>query len=595
MKSILPERDKLNAYQREKLIINESELDINFILTEEAEERLQKLNNLFISKIPVLLEGPTGTSKTKTIQVLCKLKKLELIRFNLSSETTIDDLLGRIISDKDSWSGLKFLEGPFVDAYKNGKVFLLDEVNLAQKSLLQCIEASIINKNLNISTQGGTYLNYKMHENFRLVATRNPKTENYMFLRNDLTEKFLQKFVVITFPELQIDELKNIAKQMYINLKRKISGQNVFNNNEIEIIQNVGEFHYKWTKEPLSKNSIQCFTIRDIKMVIKSIVHGNSAYDAIQCFYGSRYNEKEKNILDEFLRKNFKNLYEEKEYSTIPLEFNNKIKNFYPSQTLKRLIYYSKFAVEEGKHLLITGEAGVGLTTIAKWLAKFYSKDYSCFSFYFTPETSVSDLIGRFIPNKNDNNNVQNIIQWQNGPLIDAIKNGYSGIFVNLNMAQQKIIERLNPLFEPQDSEDDKYFYVHENYEIEKIEKHKNFLFVATCDINKIKNLSPALLNRLAVFVVDDQIENLNESELHYFIYKIVQQEIEINDENEEEINNENNNETNENKENNNENNENNNENNENNNENNDEIQKITNNEDDNQQQNENQQNAEVI
>ena len=49
MKSILPERDKLNAYQREKLIINESELDINFILTEEAEERLQKLNNLFIN------------------------------------------------------------------------------------------------------------------------------------------------------------------------------------------------------------------------------------------------------------------------------------------------------------------------------------------------------------------------------------------------------------------------------------------------------------------------------------------------------------------------------------------------------------------
>ena len=52
MKSILPERDKLNAYQREKLIINESELDINFILTEEAEERLQKLNNLFATDIP---------------------------------------------------------------------------------------------------------------------------------------------------------------------------------------------------------------------------------------------------------------------------------------------------------------------------------------------------------------------------------------------------------------------------------------------------------------------------------------------------------------------------------------------------------------
>lgn len=54
-----------------------------------------------------MLEGPIGTSKIKTIQVLCNLQNLKLIRINLSSETTIEDLMGRLISDKDnSFSGL---------------------------------------------------------------------------------------------------------------------------------------------------------------------------------------------------------------------------------------------------------------------------------------------------------------------------------------------------------------------------------------------------------------------------------------------------------------------------------------------------------
>lgn len=52
-----------------------------------------------------MLEGPTGTSKTKIIQVLCDVLKKKLVRFNLSSETTIDDLIGRLGSEEeDFWS-----------------------------------------------------------------------------------------------------------------------------------------------------------------------------------------------------------------------------------------------------------------------------------------------------------------------------------------------------------------------------------------------------------------------------------------------------------------------------------------------------------
>ena len=93
------------------------------------------------SKIPIMLLGPTGTSKTKTILVWCDLKKQEfeekgkrpedlpgeIIRFNPSAETTIDDLFGRLISDTESFSGFKFEMGPYFTTFTKDYVFELDE------------------------------------------------------------------------------------------------------------------------------------------------------------------------------------------------------------------------------------------------------------------------------------------------------------------------------------------------------------------------------------------------------------------------------------------------------------------------------------
>ena len=41
-------------------------------------------------------------------------------------------------------------DGPFIDAYKNGKILILDEINLTSKSLLEWIEAALDNDFLSI-------------------------------------------------------------------------------------------------------------------------------------------------------------------------------------------------------------------------------------------------------------------------------------------------------------------------------------------------------------------------------------------------------------------------------------------------------------
>ena len=202
-------KEKLINYKRLEFEIKTEDIKGNFIPTTEAIERLRKIKNFFDSRIPVMLEGPTGTSKTKTIQVLCDILKKKLVRFNLSSETTIEDLIGRLGSGgNDSWSSFQFIPGPFTEAFTKGYVLLLDEVNLGQKSVLQCMETSLDTGEIKQDIPGCGTIKEKMHPDFIIVATQNPKMEGFTNQRDELSQKFLSRFTAVEFPVFKIDELR---------------------------------------------------------------------------------------------------------------------------------------------------------------------------------------------------------------------------------------------------------------------------------------------------------------------------------------------------------------------------------------------------
>ena len=126
------------------------------------------LIHYILNGIPVLFEGNTGTSKTRTtltaynyIKKFKEKKDIQLIRYNLSADTKIDDIIGKYVNNKIYLIGLKVLDGPFVDAYVNGKILLFDEINLAPANVLQCIQQSLDNGFLSIETNGRCLLNKK--------------------------------------------------------------------------------------------------------------------------------------------------------------------------------------------------------------------------------------------------------------------------------------------------------------------------------------------------------------------------------------------------------------------------------------------------
>ena len=82
------------------------------------------------------------------------------------------------------------------------------------------------------------------------------------------------------------------------------------------------------------------------------------------------------------------------------------------------------------------------------------------------------------------------------------------------NEANATVGERLNGLLDKKNNEEETYFDVPENTEELQVKIHKNFRMICTCDINKIKEMSPAFVNRFDVIVLENQLEDITDENL---------------------------------------------------------------------------------
>ena len=240
-------KNEFDVLEENKKKLRENEEFFNkmgYVLTDKSCERMAMLIHYILSGIPVLLEGPTGTSKTRTTLIACEYitqilnKDSEfddsLLRFNLSAETKIDDLLVKFTGDNTSASGLKVEEGLFFKAYTKGHKILLDEINLAPREVLECIQQALDSKILSVESSGKILKKYKMNKNFGIIATQNPNKGAFANKRQKLGIGFLSRFQKINFP--------NFTKEELIDITKGLAKQNNYKGNE-DILTDIVSFH----------------------------------------------------------------------------------------------------------------------------------------------------------------------------------------------------------------------------------------------------------------------------------------------------------------------------------------------------------------
>ena len=91
----------------------------------------------------IMLVGPAGTGKTTLVKHVAKAMSRNFAFISLSAGVTETHIFGRMLPQSDgSWA---YVESPFIRIYRNGGVFLFDEVDAADGNVMVSINAALAN------------------------------------------------------------------------------------------------------------------------------------------------------------------------------------------------------------------------------------------------------------------------------------------------------------------------------------------------------------------------------------------------------------------------------------------------------------------
>jgi len=155
--------------------------------------------------LPIYIVGESGNGKTLGVEQACAKSNRELICFNLTNETTEEDLMGSFILDNGN---MIWKDGPVLVAMRRGAVLLLDEIDQATTNVM-CLQNILQNK---------PYYVKKTNEmvfpkaGFTVVATANTKGDGDGSDRfvgaNVMNEAFLERFNVVVeqdYPPMTVE------------------------------------------------------------------------------------------------------------------------------------------------------------------------------------------------------------------------------------------------------------------------------------------------------------------------------------------------------------------------------------------------------
>jgi nitric oxide reductase NorQ protein len=141
------------------------------------------------NKLPVLLNGPTGSGKTRLVEHMAWRLNLPLYTVACHDDLSANDLTGRYIIKGDE---VEWIDGPLLMAVHEGGLAYLDEVVEARKDVTVVIHPLTDHRRcLPVEKRGKIF---HAPEDFMLVISYNP---NYQSVLKELKPSTRQRFVSI--------------------------------------------------------------------------------------------------------------------------------------------------------------------------------------------------------------------------------------------------------------------------------------------------------------------------------------------------------------------------------------------------------------
>ena len=489
---------KLGPFYLERGDLNELPTD-DYIITPSVERKLIDLARIISTRMfPVLIEGPTSSGKTSTVEFLAKRTGHRFVRINNHEHTDIQEYLGTYASDPVSGK-LVFKDGLLVQALRQGDWIVLDELNLAPTDILEALNRLLDDNHELFIPETQEVI--KPHPHFILFATQNPP--GLYPGRKVLSRAFRSRFLEVHFEDIPQAELETILCQrcriapsyaqrivtVFRELQKLRQSSRVFESKQgFATLRDL----FRWADrdavgyQELAENGYMLLAERarreDDKVVVKSV---------IESIMKVRIDETSLYNFDRF-----------RGDTTGFLGFDvPSTSNIVWTKAMQRLVVLVGRALLFKEPVLLVGETGSGKTSICQFYADTISKRLLALNCHQNTETA--DLIGGLRPIRNKaaaemeafsqasslllqygisgvpNNaaslltamdhlvksqlvspnkaedmkqrlqRINGMFEWHDGPLVESMKNGDVLLLDEISLADDSVLERLNSVLEP--------------------------------------------------------------------------------------------------------------------------------------------------
>ncbi|XP_008936093.1 PREDICTED: midasin, partial [Merops nubicus] len=462
---------------------------------------------------PVLLVGDTGCGKTTICQIFAALADQKLYSVNCHLHMETSDFLGGLrpvrqrSKDQEESDGSRLFEwcdGPLVLAMKEEGFFLLDEISLADDSVLERLNSVLeAEKTLVLAEKGGQDDDENEVEllvagkKFRILATMNPggdfgKKELSPALRNRFTEiwcpqsngrgDLIQIVKHNLYPGLSLGGMDHqgadIAELM-MDFVEWLTNQEFGRQCILSVRDVLSWVHFMNVMvEDEESNSARQYSRLHVSPVMSFIHAACLVYiDGIgagttSCSADEALLAREKCLtflcekMSQFLvltdyQKNELKVYDKtKEREFVWMDNFMGIHPFFiPIGPVLQRSSITDYALNAGttavnaqrllralqlnRPILLEGSPGVGKTSLVAALAK--ASGNCLVRINLSEQTDVTDLFGTDLPVEGGKGGE---FAWRDGPLLAALKAGHWVVLDELNLASQSVLEGLNACFD---------------------------------------------------------------------------------------------------------------------------------------------------
>ncbi|XP_056150027.1 midasin [Lampris incognitus] len=461
----------------------------------------------------VLLVGDTGCGKTTICQLFAALAGQKFFSLNCHLHMETSDFLGglrpvRHTHQADGEDGRLFQwhDGPLVLAMKQGGVFLMDEISLADDSVLERLNSVLETEKLLVLAEKGSRDNDDVEmitaaASFRLVATMNPggdfgKKELSPALRNRFTEIWCPQsnsrsdLVQIIqhnlrtglsldggdIAELMLDFIdwlmqQDFGRRCILSIRDILSWVNFLNavcERDEDGFMTMGaiedEEEAEWN---LRLDTVTAFIHAACLVYVDSIGSGTTVSCADNALLARRMclgflkqrltkmTKLDQEMLDT-LRVYDTSLPREPQwgedffgidpfYIALGPQSENRNLSDYAMAAGTTAVNAQRLlrALKLQRPMLLEGSPGVGKTSLVAALAK--ASGNHLIRINLSEQTDVTDLFGTDLPVEGGKGGE---FAWRDGPLLAALKAGHWIVLDELNLASQSVLEGLNACFD---------------------------------------------------------------------------------------------------------------------------------------------------